>query len=83
MWHFWRTYNTIQDAESKTDELSVLAELPDRQGVMQAAVTSVELLGETVTFAGQTIDVNEDNLSQLVETQLPPQGEPNKPWLTI
>ncbi len=77
MWHFWRTYNTLQDTANKTDELANVAELPDRQGKMQAAVTSTDLLGETVTFAGQNMDVNEDNLADIVETQLPPQGVPN------
>ena len=52
MWHFWRVYNTLQDDLGKTDLLAVLAELPDRQGGMQRAVTSTDLLGTTVDFAG-------------------------------
>lgn len=77
MWHFWRTYNTLQDVANKTDELAVLAELPDREGTMLAAVNSEELLGETVSFAGQNIEVTEENLADIIETQLPPQGKPN------
>lgn len=76
MWHFWRVYNTLQDEAGKTDELAVVAELPDRRGGMQRAVTSDELVGTTVEFAGRTVDVDPATLGELVETQLPPQGRP-------
>ena len=44
---------------------------------MQRAVTSTDLLGTTVDFAGQVIDVDEASLAGMVTTQLPPQGVPN------
>ncbi|MCZ6605957.1 MAG: multicopper oxidase domain-containing protein, partial [Alphaproteobacteria bacterium] len=74
MWHFWRVYNTKQDGAGKTDTLPAIIELPDRAGAMQRAVTSEELIGKTVEFAGRTIAVDETKLSELVEVQLPPQG---------
>ncbi len=74
MWHFWRVYNTLQDDVGKTDELAVVAELPDRQGGMEHAVTSTELIGQTVTFSGRDMTVNESLLHTLVQLQLPPQG---------
>ncbi len=77
MWHFWRNYNTLQDLDGKTDGLGIVAELPDREGMMLPAVTSDALVGETVNFAGQEIAVDEDNLDELVETQLPPAGVRN------
>jgi hypothetical protein len=77
MWHFWRVYNTLQDDVGKTDLLPVLAELPDRRGDMERAVTSTELIGTTVDFAGTSISVDESTLADLVTTQLPPQGVPN------
>lgn len=76
MWHFWRVYNTLQDAPNKTDDLAVLAELPDRQGRLLAAVSSQDMLGKQVDFAGRQLDVNETNLGFIVETQLPPRGVP-------
>ncbi len=76
MWHFWRVYNTLQDAAGKTDDLAVVAELPDRRGAMRRAVTSDRLVGTTVDFAGRSIQVDAANLADLVETQLPPQGVP-------
>jgi len=79
MWHFWRTYNTLQSVDHKTDQLAILAELPDRQGMIQPAVMSTALVGESVNFAGQEIEVAEENLEALVEVQLPPQGQRSGP----
>ncbi|MCZ6604685.1 MAG: multicopper oxidase domain-containing protein, partial [Alphaproteobacteria bacterium] len=76
MWHFWRVYNTLQDTDGKTDQLAVLAELPDRHGEIDPAVTSRELIGETVDFSGRIVDVDAGNLADIVEIQLPPQGTP-------
>ena len=77
MWHFWRVYNTRQALPAeKTDELALVAELPDRAGGMASAVSSPELIGQNVTFAGQSLTVNSENLADLVESQLPPAGEP-------
>jgi FtsP/CotA-like multicopper oxidase with cupredoxin domain len=76
MWHFWRVYNTLQDASHKTDDLSLLVELPDRRGRLKPAVTSTELIGREVDFAGRTIEITEANLASIVETQLPPPGLP-------
>ncbi|MCZ6603878.1 MAG: multicopper oxidase domain-containing protein [Alphaproteobacteria bacterium] len=58
MWHFWRVYNTKQDEAGKTDGLGPVAELPDRAGAMQHGLTSDELIGRTVEFAGRTISVD-------------------------
>lgn len=74
MWHFWRVYNTLQSEDNKTDELAVVVELPDRKGHVDGAVTSSDLIGKTVTFAGNQSVVDEDNLATIVETQLPPPG---------
>lgn len=76
MWHFWRVYNSLQDAGGKTDQLAVVAELPDRQGMVERAVTSRELIGRTVEFSGQRVAVDADTMPALVEAQLPPQGLP-------
>jgi hypothetical protein len=85
MWHFWRVYNTLQNDSgvdkqdydiNKTDELGKLAELPDRKNRKSAAVTSEELVDKTVTFAGKSIKITNSNLSNIIETQLPPQGRP-------
>ena len=77
MWHFWRVYNTLQDMPNKTDNLAVLAELPDRQRRIRGAATSENLIGERIDFAGQDIIVNSETLDDFVEPQLPPQGTPN------
>ncbi len=77
MWHFWRVYNTLQSGQGKTDRLAVLAELPDRRDIIELPVTSEGLIGRTVEFSGQTIQVEEENLAELVEMQLPPQGTPH------
>ena len=76
MWHFWRVYNTIQDAPNKTDDMSVLVELPDRKGLMKPAVTSSDLVGQEIDFGGRTFEVTESNLAKVVEVQLPPAGVP-------
>ncbi len=76
MWHLWRVYNTLQDEGGKTDQLAVVAELPDRAGAYAPAVTSDALIGSQVAFAGTTIAVTEDNLENVVEAQLPPRGVP-------
>ena len=77
MWHFWRVYNTLQDSANKTDELAILAELPDREGRIRGAVTSEDLIGERIDFAGQDIIVRSENLEDFVTPQLPSQGVPN------
>jgi hypothetical protein len=78
MWHFWRVYNTRQAAPSeKTDQLGLVAELPDREGGIEPAIESPELIGRTVTFAGQRFTVTAENLTGLVESQIPPAGLPN------
>jgi FtsP/CotA-like multicopper oxidase with cupredoxin domain len=76
MWHFWRVYNTRQEVDSKTDDLAVVVELPDRSGGIKPAVTSEGLLGKQVDFAGRSLEVTEENLASLVELQLPPGGVP-------
>lgn len=75
MWNYWRVYNTLQDADGKTDDLPVVIELPDRQGQFERAATSEELIGKTVAFSGETVSVDETTLALLIETQLPPQGQ--------
>ncbi|MPZ87496.1 MAG: multicopper oxidase domain-containing protein [Nitriliruptorales bacterium] len=64
MWGFWRVFNTLQDD---------LAELPDRAGEASAGVNSVDLLG-TILPSGKVLDQN--NIEEWVESQLPPQGVP-------
>ncbi len=76
MWHFSRVYNTLQDGPNKTDDLSVVAELPDRTGRQRPAVTSDRLLDTRVEFAGQTVDITREELIGIVESQLPPRGVP-------
>ena len=69
MWGLWRVYNTAQDGgDAATDGLGPLAELPDRPGGVEAAVTSAGLVGRQVGGA--------DALPALVEPQLPPPGVP-------
>ncbi|MDH3683556.1 MAG: multicopper oxidase domain-containing protein, partial [Acidimicrobiia bacterium] len=74
MWHFWRVYNTLQDDVGKTDDLATVAELPDREGGMRRAVTSVDLIGEQIEFAGLDLEVDAELVPVVVESQLPPQG---------
>ncbi len=77
MWHFWRTYNTLQDEAGKTDDLAAVVELPDRQGTTQRAVEAPDLLGTQVNFTGSPMTVSEQLLPALVQAQLPPAGKPN------
>lgn len=76
MWSIWRVYNTLQNGEVSQDALPPLKELPDRQGGMKAAVTSQELAGKRVDWYGKTFDITDQNLGNLVESQLPPPGTP-------
>jgi len=57
--------------------LAEVAELPDRNGRVKPAVTSTELIGKTVGFAGETVRVSDETLTKITEAQLPPQGAPN------
>jgi FtsP/CotA-like multicopper oxidase with cupredoxin domain len=75
MWHFWRVYNTLQDGNGKTDDLSVVAQLPDRMGSVEPAVSSDQLIGRSVEFSGRQFDIDDANLAEIVEVQLPPQGK--------
>jgi hypothetical protein len=76
MWMIWRVYDTLQDGKVSEDALPPLQELPDRRGQMKAAVTSQELIGTTVDWKGKTFTITQQNLTQWVEQQLPPQGVP-------
>lgn len=61
MWGFWRVYNSLQKAGSQDDIMPPLAELPDRKGMMKAAVDSTKLIGTTVDwFAGQKFRISAD-----------------------
>ncbi len=75
MWMFWRVYNTLQDGEVSQDDLPPLVELPDRAGRVLQAVTSEQLLDTTVSWGGSPLAVTAESLPDLVERQLPPQGE--------
>lgn len=76
MWSIWRVYNTLQDGQVSQDALPALQELPDREGRMQPAVTSKDLVGKKVDWFGKTFDITDENLSDWVERQLPPPGIP-------
>jgi FtsP/CotA-like multicopper oxidase with cupredoxin domain len=76
MWMIWRVYNTKQDGTLSLDSLPPLAELPDRAGQMEQAVTSRELVGRTVNWKGKTFHITWENLGAWVERQLPPRGVP-------
>jgi len=78
MWMIWRVQNTLQTDLISLDGLSSLAELPDRNGSIKPAVTSEQLLGTTVDWKGLTFQIDETNLGEWVERQLPPQGIPQK-----
>ncbi|MAG94464.1 MAG: hypothetical protein CMJ48_12040 [Planctomycetaceae bacterium] len=87
MWAFWRTYNTLQAGDVRTDVMPALAELPDRRGKMKPAVDSSKLVGRTMKWFGKEFRVVEkagDNtpgvysLADWVEAQLPPKGKPGK-----
>jgi FtsP/CotA-like multicopper oxidase with cupredoxin domain/plastocyanin len=64
MWGFWRVYNTLQPG---------LAELPDREDQVHAAVNSTGLLGKTLP--DDTV-LDAGNIRAWVESQLPPPGLP-------
>jgi len=77
MWHFWRVYNTRQSETHTTDNLSILAALPDRnESQMAAAVTSEDLIGREISYGGVTSTVTSENLHEIVESQLPAAGVP-------
>jgi hypothetical protein len=76
MWHFWRVYNTLQDGPHKTDDLALVAELPDRAGAQVPAVPSDELVGQIIHISGKTVTVTPDTLPDFIEPQLPPSGVP-------
>ena len=76
MWAIWRVYNTLQNGSVALDALPPLQELPDRQGRMQAPVTSSDLANRTVDWKGETFTITSASLSDWVERQLPPQGVP-------
>jgi manganese oxidase len=78
MWGIWRVYNTLQDETIAQDELPPLQELPDRQGAVKPAVTSQELVGRQVDWKGKGFEIEEANLSEWVEQQLPPPGVPKE-----
>ncbi|WP_435196565.1 multicopper oxidase domain-containing protein [Natronomonas sp. EA1] len=66
MWAFWRVHNTLQ---------SDLAELPDREGDVAAAVTSADLVGARLP-SGDRLE-NASQVDAWVQSQLPPQGVPD------
>lgn len=74
MWGIWRTYNTLQDGLASTDSLPPLLELPGREGLVDPAVTSTQLLGTTVDWAGTPLPVTTETLPALAAAQLPPPG---------
>ena len=74
MWMIWRVYNTLQTDSSNEYELGSLRELPDRENNVIQAVNSEFLIGKTVSWKGTEFRITAGNLSQWVETQLPPQG---------
>ena len=74
MWMFWRVYNTLQDGSVSQDDLPALQELPDRSGAMKSAVTSLELVGQTLDWKGKSFRIAQGDLVDWVERQLPPQG---------
>ncbi|PKB79895.1 MAG: hypothetical protein BZY88_10935 [SAR202 cluster bacterium Io17-Chloro-G9] len=76
MWMIWRVYNTLQNGLASQDSLPPLQELPDRRNGVAPAVTSLDLVGTTVDWKGQTFQIEQDNLTAWVERQLPPSGMP-------
>ncbi len=76
MWMIWRTYNTLQDGAASQDALPALIELPDRSGRVKPSVTSEQLVGKSVDWKGKSFSIDQDNLAQWVEQQLPPKGAP-------
>ena len=78
MWMIWRVQNTLQTDLIFLDGLPGFPELPDRTGRVKEAVSSDQLLGTTVDWTGRKFEIDESNLTQWVERQLPPQGVPQK-----
>ena len=78
MWMVWRVQNTLQTDLISLDGLPGLPELPDRVGRVLLAVTSDQLVGTTVDWYGKRFQIDEANLSEWVERQLPPRGIPQK-----
>ncbi|TAL09237.1 MAG: hypothetical protein EPO02_10750 [Nitrospirae bacterium] len=88
MWGYARTYNTLQAGEHHTDVMPDLRELPDRQGRMQAGVTSDKLIGKTVDWFGKNFQIIEKGktnwksspavvtIKDWVEMQMPTMGKP-------
>ena len=88
MWGYWRVYNTIQTADVHTDVMPDLEELPDRRGRMKNAVTSDQLIGQTLDWFGKRFQIIETGTSDWngspvvvtikdwVAMQLPTPGQP-------
>lgn len=78
MWSFWRVYNTLrtEGMPDPSDHLGALAELPDRAGRIAQAVSSDGLIGRTVAVGNTPVTVTAENLAEVVERLLPPQGVP-------
>lgn len=76
MWGIWRAYNTLQNGSASQDALPPLLELPDRRGGVVPAVTSQELAGTSVDWHGRSFTIDDANLDEWVEKQLPPAGVP-------
>ena len=72
MWMIWRVHNTLQTGTGP----GALQELPDRSGAVAEAVTSEALLGKTVEWKGERVEITAENLGGWVERQLPPSGLP-------
>ena len=76
MWMFWRVYNTNQGDTISQDALPPLPELPDKEGQVETAVTSQDLVGRKVDWKGQSFSITQEGLAAWVERQLPPPGVP-------
>ena len=76
MWMIWRVQNTLQTNLLSLDGLPGLPELPDRKYQVQSAVTSEQLIGSTVDWNGLEFQIDDSNLADWVERQLPPKGVP-------
>ena len=77
MWTLWRVYNTLQGGPASTDALPPLPELPGREGMVAAAVTSDRLANTTVDWSGEQLRIGAGaDLAAWVERQLPPRGVP-------
>ncbi|MDX1659243.1 MAG: multicopper oxidase domain-containing protein [Nitriliruptorales bacterium] len=76
MWTIWRTYNTLQDGASSTDDLPPLAALDDADQPPLPSVTSDELIGRRLETPTGSVEVSSESLADIVERQLPPAGVP-------